>query len=344
MAATLTDTGGTPGGGVNPISFGSGTSTETSSGLNHTHIPAVFNRNFLKHAVDNLVLADIAEKFDLPQHAGTQTMRFFRRSEANVDNVRSLTEGTPLTTHTLATINKVEVSLSQYGDLTKITDTRLLTDLIRQLELETARMGEEAALHLDTLIRDTAYTAYDVSGQTGQQVNVAAGSDLVARHLDQAATILHENRAPTFEGGHYIGVLSPRQAYDIRGDANWLDIGKYQSGEKIYRGEIGKLFNVKVVVATNPKEVTDPDFDYDVIVDAGETGTFEVGWVFGKECIGTIKMAGTPGPMAPQLVINNKADKTDPLNQYAMVGWKAYAAKVLNEKFGVMIRSQKATF
>lgn len=357
MAIELTNNSG-----ADPIAFGTGTgSDKASSGLNHTHIEAVFNRNFLKHAVDNLVLADVCEKFDLPQHAGTQTMRFFRRGEANVDNVRTLTEGTPLSAYTMTTIEKVEVALAQYGDLTKITDTRLMTDLIKQLELETARMGEEAALHLDTLIRDTVYTAYDTYTQTlasgtgyfiDKNSTTAADRVLKANDLDKAATYLHERRAPTFEGGHYLAILSPRQAYDLRQDSLWQNVGTYSDKEKIYKGEIGKLFNVKVITTTNPKSLTaaiDWNFDGDKtdptgggIVAEAHGLTFEVGMVIGRECLGTIKLGGTPGPMSPQLVINNTPDKTDPLNQYTMVGWKAwYAAKVLNEKFGVLIRSEQ---
>lgn len=366
MAATRTDSSG-----ANPISFGSGTTTETTSGLNHTQIEAVFNRNFLKHAINNLVLADICEKFELPQHAGTQTMRFFRRSEANVDNVRQLNEGIDptvsvaagVTGYTMSNITKVEVALNQYGDLTKITDTRLMTDLIKQLELETQRMGEEAALHLDTLIRDNVYDEYytaakAASSWTGLAINknstTAADRVLKAEDLDKAATYLHENRAPTFAGGHYIAVLSPRQAYDLRRDPTWENVGTYSDKEKIYRGEIGKLFNVKVIVTTNAKTFT--SFDWNADNDAvdptgggivaedltGTNGTYEMGIVLGKECLGTIKMGGTPGPMSPSIVINNQPDKTDPLNQYTMLGWKAYyATKVLNTKFGVLINSEQ---
>tara|TARA_R110000765_G_scaffold5038_11_gene15694 strand:+ start:1331 stop:2335 length:1005 start_codon:yes stop_codon:yes gene_type:complete len=316
----------------------SGVSTEHASpdsNLDYTRISEVFNRNFLKHAIDKLVLADVAEKFDLPRNAGTQTMRFFRRAAANVDNVRTLTEGTPLSAFTLTTLDKVDTALAQYGDATKISDTRVATDLIKQLELETARMGEEAALHLDTQIRDVAYTALDAHGTNEIDcTNRGSGSrNITALDLDAAATILAEARAPTFAGGHYVGVLSPRQAYDIRQEASgvWQNVGSYQSKEQVMSGEIGKLYNIKIVVANNTKTFIH-----------NTTFTGHAGWVFGRECVGTVKLAGSNSPLKPQLIYNDKPDKSDPLGQYSIVGWKAYyASMVLNPLFGVLIKSDE---
>lgn len=341
----------------------SGVSTEHSSpdsNLDSSRISEVFNRNFLKHAVDKLVLADVAEKFELPRNAGSLTMRFFRRGAANVDNVRTLTEGTPLSSYTLGSLENVEVTLAQYGDATKISDTRKDTDLIQQLKLETARMGEEAALHLDTQIRDTAYAAYEAAAlaagdKTGLIIDklssTASERVLEVRDLDKAATLLHERRAPTFEGGCYIAVVSPRQAYDLRQDNDWKNVSTYSDREKIYSGEIGKLYNVKVVVHTNAKAVTgDVDWNYDGdvldtvdgVAESGHGFTFDTAFVIGRECLGTIKLAGSNSPMAPKLVYNDKPDKSDPLNQFNIVGWKAYYASMcLNTDFGVMIRSQQ---
>jgi N4-gp56 family major capsid protein len=340
----------------------SGVTTEHSSpdsNLDSSRISEVFNKNFLKHAVDKLVLADVAEKFDLPSNAGTMTMRFFRRSEANVDNVAALTEGVATTVFTLGALENEEVTLAQYGAATKISDTRVATDIIKQLELETQRMGEEAALHLDDQIRDAAYDAMHAAAITAasgsglfidKNSTTAADRMLTVADLDKAATLLTERRAPMFDG-HYMAVVSPRQAYDLRQDSAWINVGTYSDREKIYNGEIGKLYNVKVVVATNPKQITaaiDWNFDGDATDGAGSTVaeahglTFETALVFGREFLGTVKLAGSNSPMKPQLIYNDKPDKADPLNQYNVVGWKAYYASMcLNTNFGVVIRSEQ---
>lgn len=314
----------------------SGSSTETGSGLNSSRISEVFNKNFLKHAIDRLVLAELMEQFDLPKNAGSMTMRFFRRGEANADNVRDLTEGTPLTDYTHTTLETVEASLAQYGDVSKISDTRVATDLIKQLELETARMGEEAALHHDTKIRDEIYTEMGLSANSAQLIDKTGASTttVALEDLDKAASILKENRAPTFAGGNYVAVVSPRQSYDLRRDSDWKNVASYSDKEKIYNGEIGKFFNVKVVECTNAKEFT---------YDTSSTGV--AAFVFGKEFAGTVKLSGSSSPMKPQLLINDKPDKSDTLNQFVTVGYKFYsAAKTLNPKFGVMIKASKTSF
>ena len=68
-------------------------------------------------------------------------------------------------------------------------------------------------------------------------------------------------------------------------------------------------------------------------------------FVFGKEFAGTVKLSGSSSPMKPQLLINDKPDKSDTLNQFVTVGYKFYsAAKTLNPKFGVMIKASKTSF
>jgi len=307
----------------------------TAGNLDSSRISEVFNLKFLQHIEQKIVLANLVEQFDLPRNAGSLTMRFFRRGAANVDNVRSLTEGTPLTTFTHGTLENVEVTLAQYGDQTKITDTRVATDLIRQMELETARLGEEAALHLDTQIRDAMYTSLTDGANSAQLIDAttrSAGSrGIKAADLDKAATLLSENDAKPLDGGAYVAVVSPRQAYDLRRDTDWQNVANYSDKEKIYSGEIGKLFNVKVVVANNPKTFTH-----------NTSLTGHAAFVFGKEFAGTVKLAGSNSPMKPQLIYNDQPDKSDPMNLYNVVAWKAwYASLVLQPKFGVLIKSDR---
>jgi len=198
-------------------------------------------------------------------------------------------------------------------------------------------MGEEAAIHLDTQIRDVLYSGTGSIGASGATIDTTtrtSGSrNITVADLDKAVTILTENRAPTFAGGNYVAIVSARQAYDLRRDADWKNVSTYSAKEQIFNGEIGKIYNVKVVIATNPKTFTH-----------NTTLTGEAAFVLGRECAGTIKLAGTNSPMAPQLIYNDKPDKSDPLNQFNVVGWKAwYASMCLNYNYGVLIKSHRNT-
>ena len=46
-------------------------------------------------------------------------------------------------------------------------------------------------------------------------------------------------------------------------------------------------------------------------------------------------------PQRPQIIINDQPDKSDPLNQLVMVGWKAaYVAMILQPTWGIALRSK----
>ena len=175
-------------------------------------------------------------------------------------------------------------------------------------ELETTRMGDEAALHLDTQIRDALADGTSgiasVSSHIIDKTTATATADRVItiKDLDQAATILGESNAPTFDGGSYIAVVSPRQAFDLRQDSAWRNVSTYSDKEQIYNGEIGKIFNVKVVVAQNTKTFTHHT-----------SATGHYAFVLGRECAGTINLAGGGSPLKPQLIYNDQPDKSDPL-------------------------------
>ena len=64
---------------------------------------------------------------------------------------------------------------------------------------------------------------------------------------------------------------------------------------------------------------------------------------FGDESFGTVELA-VQSPSKPQLFINDKPDKSDPMNQKMQVGWKSmFVGKVLNTAWFTTI-SSKTTF
>jgi N4-gp56 family major capsid protein len=62
--------------------------------------------------------------------------------------------------------------------------------------------------------------------------------------------------------------------------------------------------------------------------------------VLGANAFGVVKIAGD-SPMSPRMIVLQNADKSDPLNQTITAGYKAfYAAKLLNAKRAVVIKSK----
>jgi N4-gp56 family major capsid protein len=71
--------------------------------------------------------------------------------------------------------------------------------------------------------------------------------------LNKAASKLASFDSPTFDG-FYMAVIHPFCLYDVRNSTatgSWLDIQKYVTPDKIFRGEIGALFGVRVIVSSH---------------------------------------------------------------------------------------------
>lgn len=323
----------------------------TTVGLTSNRIPQYYQQKLLKHAIEYLVLDQFGVQHDLPKNVGTLTTRFFKRSIASASDVQLIQEGTVITGPTNSTLTPIDVELSQYGDFIKLSDTRKLTDLMSQMDIESRRMGESAALHFDNLIREEIVPNVTAVGHKRYAQGIAnfnalvaanaADSCLTVRDLVRAKTQLKNKRAPLFGDKTYVAIVSPNGAYDLTRDDEWKKVNEFQHSEKIFKGEIGTIMGVRVVEATNPwQEAAVNDSEGTFVAD----GPIETAIVVGMEAYATVKLAGTKSPMAPQLIYNDKPDKSDPLNQFVTAGWKGwYAAKLLDENFAVTIR-HKSTF
>ena len=79
--------------------------------------------------------------------------------------------------------------------------------------------------------------------------------------IRKAVRTLKKNKARPFvtamDGSarkpHFICICSPDATYDLQNDALWQDVSKYSNAEQIYSGEIGRLFGVVFVEATEAK-------------------------------------------------------------------------------------------
>lgn len=323
-----------------------------TSGLTVQRYSQLFRKMMLDHQIEKLELWKDAEKFELPQNAGTSTLRMFKRAAADSSNVQTLTEGTAISTFNNTTVSNIDVALTQYADAARISDTRRLTDFLDQAKLEVERMGEEAAIHLDTQVRDAIVNQVtDIPTQLYAQgltsynnlvaASVSAGA-ITAKDLTRAATQLKINRAPTFSDGCYHAHLSPEQIYDLFDDSDWREHAIRDGSDRVAKGYIGRYFNVKVYENTNPFKESNANRAEDAARVAWSSGVaIYNAVVMGKQAVGTVKLGGTSGPMDLNFIIVNKPDSANPLNQYITIGWKAwYASKLLDSNWAVALRTK----
>ena len=328
--------------------------TQTQSTLSNSY-QGYFSKKLLDYAVQDLRLNEFAVEADLPKNAGSLSISFFRPSAPTVANIVNLTEGTPISSFGNYTLTKIDATLAQIGEAAKITDIVQMTALFDALKQNIELFGNNAALKADTIIRDSLIatsTGLNIRRAAAAATWTALNSDTTtsfatATDLLDARTQLVINRAPTI-GGEYVAVAPAQVTRDLMKDADWLDASKYSAVKQLFKGEVGSLYGIRVVEATNPHIATGSatagdEFTYATAGTSGLTAGSKIytTMLLGKGAFGVPKLSGSNSPYKPQVIINDKPDKSDPLNQFITAGWKAYyTSVVLNQTFGLAIKSK----
>jgi N4-gp56 family major capsid protein len=206
-------------------------------------------------------------------------------------------------------------------------------------------MGQDAALHMDTQIRNVlaaGATTKRYSGTTSwanlAAGTAAAGSATITDMLD-CMTKLTINRAPK-RNGEYVMVVPAAVARDLMNDAKFVLAGQYGTTKGLLKGEVGMFYGVRVVVQTNPWVEDGTAGAEGTNAGAGGAKDIYLSFALGTDAFGIPEMSGQ-SPYDPKVVISDKADKADPLNQFIIAGWKAYwVSVVLNAPWIVALRSR----
>ena len=308
-----------------------------------------FSKMLIKAATNLVKLNDYATRAKLPKHTGGQTVRFFRRNTADSSQVQPLTEGVTPTQFREIAFTPIDVPLRQYGEVAKITDVLSWTQLFDMLRQSIQLMGEDCALQADDITRNEIVTHVTSAGQARfsqglanyaalQAASATAGRFVATDALD-AMTQLTLKRAPT-KSGYYVGIVPPQIARDLMDDDRWVKASQYSAVTQLFKGEVGMLYGIRFVVATNPFRENGGTATAQNTYDP--TGNIFTSIFTGTDGYGVVEMTGQ-SPFSPRTIIVDKADKSDPLNQTITAGWKAYwAAKLLNENYVVTVRSRSA--
>lgn len=308
--------------------------TTAGSGSNDISVAmqTYFSKELLKTIEKTVVLDQFAMKQPLPEKSGGKSIRFFRYEEGAASNVSSLTEGSAPTAKALQ-IEYVEANLNQYGQVLAISDLADATALFNNIEQATKRIGRDAALHMDSIIRTelfsndgnipTANNIYSGSPTSwGASITAADASDWL-----DAATALKIQAAMPFDG-YYVAVVGPQQARDLLADSEWQEAHHYAEPQARLRGEIGRMHGVRFVETTEPHRAATSGSQYTYSASGDGYGSV----VVGQEAYG-IPALGSQSPYSPSVYIVNGADKSDPLNQQIKVGFKTFfAAKNVQPK------------
>lgn len=312
--------------------------TYSSAGVS-PRVQVYAEQQMLRHARPVMVLDKFGMTRPMPKNK-SQTIKF-RRPRVFTPATTPLVEGvTPSTTS--FRYDDVEVSLKQYGQVVEITDVIEDTHEDPVLNDATVQCGENIGRTMEALtwgVLRAGTSVFYANGSSRSAVNTAISLNkvrAVVRFLKaQKAMPITQILAPSvdygtkaIEGG-FIAIAHTDVEADIRNLAGFTPVASYGSRRPIHETEIGSVENIRFLLS--------PDLEY--FADAGgakgsmvsTTGTSADVYpviFLGKEAYATVPLRGQ-GAVSPTILRPGVRDKSDPLGQRGMVGWKTWFAAVI---------------
>lgn len=289
-----------------------------------------YEKLLLQTAEPNLVHHQFGEKYPIPRHGG-RTIEF-RKFDDLPKNLTQLEEGVTPTGKKL-NVGTITAEVGQYGDFVTLTDVLELSAIDDVIVEATRKNGKQGGETMDTVIRNVIHAGTNVQygdGSVSSRSAVTSSMKLTVDMIRRAVRALRNANADPYDES-YVGIIHPDVAYDLMSDEKWVNVKTYSDPEGIYRGEIGKIENVRFVWTTEA-----PKF-----VNAGADGVDVYSTlIIGAGAYGVVDVEG--GGM--EIIVKQKgsAGSADPLNQRSTVGWKAtQTAVILNQD--AMVRIETAS-
>lgn len=287
---------------------------ELNSGVLQTWL----KREVLENFEPNLYFYKAGEQPSV--EAGYNTVGWAKFTQIDEDDVTAGTTADDGVSPTPIEFNATVITATpvQYRVVVSLSDMLIELNVINFLKGAAREVGAAMARRIDKVIQTTVMAGtYVIYGGTRTARTALAATDvLTAAMLNKANTLLETRYAPKIDG-YYVGYAHPYQIYDLRsetGTGNWLEVNKYVTPDKIFRGEIGMLSNIRIVMAPFIQKFTSTVDVYPCLV-------------LGKGAYGVGTFQSLQTYITPAV-----ASDSDPLAQRRKVGAKvAFVAKRLQE-------------
>jgi N4-gp56 family major capsid protein len=290
-------------------------------------------KEMLAHAEPILCLSKFGMTKPMPKNKANVIK--FRRPVPLAVATTPLTEGTTPTSQALS-YEDVTVTLSQFGNVVEITD--VVADLAEDPVLKDAAMlcGEQAGETIETLMwgviqggtnvfynngaaRNAVNTAITLVKQRAitRQIKSERGKKITSM-ISSSVKYGTEAVAPA-----YIAFAHTDLESDIRELAGFTPTEKYGS-MKALPYEIGKIEDVRYILTPVLSSIPNAGGAKGTMVSTGGTSAdvYPVIYV-AKDAYGHVALKGAEA-ISPSIINPGQLDKSDPLGQKGMVGWKTY--------------------
>ena len=284
------------------------------------------DRTVLENFEPNLRFYDMWEKPARP--AGYNTLAWTRCNKLTVSPATATLTEWVTPDDTAITFTTISLTANQYGMYAIITDILEDVSPVPMVSNALKVIGQNMARIIDQVIQGVLAAGTNViyPGAVSARASISASDLMTATLLAKANAFLSTKAAPVFWDG-YVAVMHPNIIFDLQtGTATWafMDLSKYtESGRaQLVKGEIGKIFNVRVV--SSP-----------FIQTFASTVTVYPTYVMWKGAYGVADLQGLRSYM-----VGDGASKSDPLAQRRYVWAKvAFNAIILQQDALVRIES-----
>lgn len=314
--------------------FAGNPDSTTSAGMS-AEMKTFYEKRLLDQAEPKLVHDQFADFYPIPQHGG-KTIEF-RKYDSLPKATTPLTEGVTPDGQNL-NVSTVTATMAQYGGWTPETDLLRMTAIDNRILNATKVLASQAGRTLDTVTRDVlaggtnviyapAVAADGTETEVTSRKNLTDACKLTPKLFFRAAAQLSAMNADTI-GDSYVAIIHPYAAYDLKTNKDFIEVAKYGNPDSIFKGEIGKLGNIRFVETSEAKIWKDSTCPTGKAV----FGTL----VLGAHAYGVTELEG--GGL--EHIVKQLGYGDDPLNQRASIGWKGLrAAERLVEQYMVRIES-----
>ena len=306
----------------------------SASGMS-AEMKTFYEKRLIDQAEPALVHDQFGDPYPIPANGG-KTIEF-RKYDSLPKATTPLTEGVTPNGQAL-NVTTITSDLHQYGGWTPLTDVLQMTAIDNNVVQATRVLASQAGRTMDSITRDVLAGGTNVIYAPKQAADGTETAVTSRKTLDKSCTLTPKlffqaaaqlgamNADPI--GDSYIAIIHPYAAYDLKTCKEFIEVHKYADPDTMFRGEIGKLGNIRFIETSEAKIWKDETCPTGLAV----FGTL----VLGAHAYGVTELEG--GGL--EHIVKQLGYGDDPLNQRASVGWKGMrAAERLVEQYMVRIES-----
>lgn len=293
-----------------------------------------YRETFLHRAEANLVHKQLGQlNVQVPQGVGGYgTGMIYWTRFVNLPLVSAgQGEGVPTTAIQMTAVN-VTGSTAQIDAAVSVSDLLKYSSFGDMMKQATELLGYNAGLSIDTIVRDalSQNLTTQIAGGVAHYSLIASTGVMSITEIRKAVRKLAANDAVKPDGGFWISVIHPNQAYDLHADTTnggWLTANTYRDQtDGLLTGETGKLLGVRFLETSNGKTLATSSV-------VGSSVVYEAQFL-GKEAFGVTSLQDL------QIIMHGfgSGGVADPTDKVATAGYKTtFGAQVLNSAFGVNV-------